>query len=212
MEILLLVPGGESGLEPPLPAIELLGLLGHDVRRGAEGTPADAVLVDARPHPAHARSACRRMRAARLVVPLIAVVTEAGLGSVTSDWGLDDLVLAEAGPAELQARLALAGARAAAPRPIVAGRIRIDPHTFVATVGGRRLDLSYKEFELLRFLALHPGQAFTRERLLREVWGFDFIGGFRTVDMHVRRLRAKLGPGDEELISTIRQVGYRLAA
>jgi DNA-binding response OmpR family regulator len=78
-------------------------------------------------------------------------------------------------------------------------------------VGGRALDLTFKEFELLRFLASHPGRVFTRPALLREVWGYDFYGGTRTVDVHIRRLRAKLGPEFEPLVETVRGVGYRAA-
>ncbi len=76
--------------------------------------------------------------------------------------------------------------------------------------GGRALDLTYKEFELLKYLAQHPGRVFTRAQLLQEVWGYDYYGGTRTVDVHVRRLRAKLGPDHEALIGTVRNVGYRL--
>jgi DNA-binding response OmpR family regulator len=147
-------------------------------------------------------------------MPLIVVVTEAGLPAITADWGLDDVVLASAGPAELEARLRMAAGRMAvdaADAPIDAGRLHIDPLAFSATVSGRRLDLTFKEFELLRFLAQHPEHVFTRERLLREVWGFDYLGGYRTVDMHVRRLRAKLA-GEEWMLVTVRQVGYKLAA
>ena len=71
------------------------------------------------------------------------------------------------------------------------------------------LDLTFKEFELLKFLAQHPGRVFTRAHLLQEVWGYDYFGGTRTVDVHVRRLRAKLGPEHEALIGTVRNVGYR---
>ena len=71
------------------------------------------------------------------------------------------------------------------------------------------LDLTFKEFELLKYLAQHPGRVFTREQLLQEVWGYDYFGGTRTVDVHVRRLRAKLGPENETLIGTVRNVGYR---
>ena len=74
---------------------------------------------------------------------------------------------------------------------------------------GRVLDLTFKEFELLKFLAQHPGRVFTRAHLLQEVWGYDYFGGTRTVDVHVRRLRAKLGPEHEALIGTVRNVGYR---
>ena len=78
-----------------------------------------------------------------------------------------------------------------------------------ARVRGRILDLTYKEFELLKFLAQHPGRVFSRAQLLQEVWGYDYFGGTRTVDVHVRRLRAKLGPEHEALIGTVRNVGYR---
>jgi DNA-binding response OmpR family regulator len=85
----------------------------------------------------------------------------------------------------------------------------IDPDTYAAKLKGRPLDLTYKEFELLKFLAQHPGRVFTRDQLLREVWGYDYFGGTRTVDVHVRRLRAKLGSEYESMIGTVRQVGYK---
>lgn len=87
----------------------------------------------------------------------------------------------------------------------------LNVETYQVTAGGRPMDLTYKEFELLRFLAEHPGRVFSRATLLREVWGYDFYGGTRTVDVHVRRLRAKLGPEHEHLIETVRGVGYRAA-
>jgi DNA-binding response OmpR family regulator len=213
VEILMLVPGPQGSPTRPLPALDLLG---HAVRLGTDEQPdrhTEAVLVDARRYPLEARRICRMLRTDGLQVPLIAVVTEARLPAITADWGLDDIVLTSAGPGELQSRLWMAVGRAAArgaDRPIEAGRLRIDPRSFSATVSGRRVGLAFKEFELLRFLALHPGQVFTRERLLREVWGYDFLGGNRTVDMHVRRLRSKLGPGNEFMIATVHRVGYRL--
>ena len=85
----------------------------------------------------------------------------------------------------------------------------IDEATYAARLRGRLLDLTYKEFELLKYLAQHPGRVFTRAQLLQEVWGYDYFGGTRTVDVHVRRLRAKLGPEHEALIGTVRNVGYR---
>jgi DNA-binding response OmpR family regulator len=91
------------------------------------------------------------------------------------------------------------------------GPLSINTDTYQVTVGGRVLDLTYKEFELLRFLVQRPGRVFTRSALLQEVWGYNFYGGTRTVDVHVRRLRAKLGPEYENLIETVRGVGYRAA-
>ena len=76
---------------------------------------------------------------------------------------------------------------------------------------GRSLDLTFKEFELLKYLAQHPGRVFTRAQLLHEIWGYDYFGGTRTVDVHIRRLRAKLGPEFEAIIGTVRNVGYRFS-
>ena len=89
------------------------------------------------------------------------------------------------------------------------GPLAIDTDTYRVTAAGRTLIFAFKEFELLRFLAHQPERVFTRPALLREVWGYDFYGGTRTVDVHVRRLRAKLGPEHEHLIQTVRGVGYR---
>ena len=93
--------------------------------------------------------------------------------------------------------------------PIHRGELVIDETTYTAKVGGRTLDLTFKEFELLKYLAQHPGRVFTRAQLLQEVWGYDYYGGTRTVDVHVRRLRAKLGTEHESLVGTVRNVGYR---
>ena len=92
---------------------------------------------------------------------------------------------------------------------ISSGDLVIDEATYSRAGRGRLLDLTYKEFELLKHLAQHPGRVFTRAQLLQEVWGYDYFGGTRTVDVHVRRLRAKLGPEYDVLIGTVRNVGYR---
>jgi DNA-binding winged helix-turn-helix (wHTH) protein len=89
------------------------------------------------------------------------------------------------------------------------GDLSVDEATYSAKLKGRVLDLTFKEFELLKYLAQHPGRVFTRAQLLQEVWGYDYFGGTRTVDVHVRRLRAKLGVEHESLIGTVRNVGYR---
>ena len=81
--------------------------------------------------------------------------------------------------------------------------------TYQATIDSSPLELTYMEYELLRFLATQPGKVFTRETLLNQVWGYDYYGGGRTVDVHIRRLRAKLGEEHANLISTVRSVGYR---
>jgi len=95
---------------------------------------------------------------------------------------------------------------------IRSGEVIIDESSYTAKIKGRVLDLTFKEFELLKYLAQHPGRVFTRSQLLQEIWGYDYFGGTRTVDVHIRRLRSKLGPEFEAIIGTVRNVGYRFAA
>jgi len=92
---------------------------------------------------------------------------------------------------------------------IRSGDVTIDEATYTARLKGNVLDLTFKEFELLKYLAQHPGRVFTRAQLLQEIWGYDYFGGTRTVDVHIRRLRSKLGPEFEAIIGTVRNVGYR---
>ncbi|PZH06830.1 transcriptional regulator [Streptomyces sp. NTH33] len=210
-----------NALQPSAEVLPALGLLLHTVRVApAEGpalvdTPsADAVLVDGRRDLPQVRGLCRLLRSTGLGCPLILVVTEGGLAAVTADWGIDDVLLDTAGPAEVEARLRLAlGRRQLAgedsPMEIRTGDLSVDEAAYSAKLKGRVLDLTFKEFELLKYLAQHPGRVFTRAQLLQEVWGYDYFGGTRTVDVHVRRLRAKLGPEHESLIGTVRNVGYR---
>jgi len=220
-ELLLLTPT-TGGPEHVLPA---LGLLTHRVRTLPaepsallEAPDADLLLLDARSDLVSARATCRLLHATGLAVPLVLVLTEGGLTVVTPEWGAADVVLADASPAELEARIRLAVGRGQVAdhdddtHRISAGDLTIDADAWTVRLRGRPLDLTYKEFELLRHLAQHPGRVFTRERLLQEVWGYDYFGGSRTVDVHVRRLRAKLGPEHEQLIGTVRNVGYRFDA
>ncbi|QKG24676.1 winged helix-turn-helix transcriptional regulator [Actinomadura verrucosospora] len=212
-----------NALEPSDEILPALGLLLHSVRVAPaeasaliDAPPADVVLVDARRDLVQAKSLCRLLRTTGLDCPLLGVVTEGGLAALSSEWGLDDMLLQTAGPAEVEARLRLALGRAAAvadadevPGEIRSGELTIDEATYTARLRGRILDLTFKEFELLKYLAQHPGRVFTRAQLLQEVWGYDYFGGTRTVDVHVRRLRAKLGAEYESLIGTVRNVGYR---
>lgn len=195
-----------------------LGLLSHRVRRipaqpaalvGAP--PADVIIVDARADLASAKSLCKILTTTGAGSPIIVVLTEGGLTAVNAEWGIDDVLLETAGPAEVDARLRLAIGRQSRDEGssmIRASGVTIDEASYSAKVHGRTLDLTFKEFELLRFFATHPSRVFTREQLLSEVWGYDYFGGTRTVDVHVRRLRAKLGDM-ESLIGTVRNVGYR---
>jgi DNA-binding response OmpR family regulator len=217
-DLLLLTPTA-GGSAQVLPA---LGLLSHRIRvlpvepsALVDAPDSDIVLLDARRDLVAARTTCRLLRATGLDVPLILVLTEGGLTVVKADWGVDDLLLENASPAEVECRFRLAIERSASagfesgPQEISAGELTIDAGGYSARLRGRPLDLTYKEFELIKYLVQHPGRVFTRAQLLQEVWGYDYYGGTRTVDVHVRRLRAKLGPEHEQLIGTVRNVGYR---
>ena len=213
-----------SALQPSAEVLPGLSLLGHQVKiLPAEGSAlleapdSDLILVDGRQELAQARDLCRLIRTTGADVPVVLIVTEGGLSVLNVDWGMDDVVLHTSGPAELEARIKLAVGRLAVQREaddpdshvIRTGEVVVDDATYTAKVRGRPLDLTFKEFELLKYLAQHPGRVFSRQQLLQEVWGYDYFGGTRTVDVHVRRLRAKLGPENETLIGTVRNVGYR---
>ncbi len=212
VQVLLLSDAPDSAL----PALELLT---HRVRRLpaeaaslAKAPEAAITLLDARESLPHARALCQIIRSATNA-PLVLIVNQAGLAALNESWQADDFVLIDASPGEVDARLRLVAVEeepAATSSEIRAGGIAIDEATYTATINGRLLNLTFKEFELLKHLALYPGQVFTRDRLLHEVWGYDYFGGTRTVDVHIRRLRAKLGADHESLIGTVRNVGYRL--
>lgn len=215
MDLLLLTADPDAACV--LPALDLLPVR---VRAAAPEAASlvtadryDLVLVDARSDIAAARALCRLLGADGLGLALLAVVTEGGVIAIGSDWGIADLVLAGAGPAEVHARLRLliSGAASSGNSSVTTvGDLTVEEETYTARLRGRALELTYKEFELLKFLAQHPGRVFTREQLVSEVWGYDFFGGTRTVDVHVRRLRAKLGPEHDSLIGTVRNVGYKV--
>ncbi|GAA1316864.1 response regulator transcription factor [Leucobacter albus] len=210
----------------PLPSLEILP---HTVAVANLATPLQAalayertphrvaaILLDGTADPRAARQAAIAL-AGRTRLPRIALLHDAALAALTHDWGVADFLTPDASPAEIEARLRLlpasgddAADETAQTTAIETAGVEIDESNFVATVHGRTLDLTYKEFELLHFLALHPARVFTRDQLLSEVWGMDYFGGARTVDVHVRRLRAKLGE-HEWLISTVRGVGYGFA-
>ncbi len=214
-----------NALAPGAEVLPALGFLQHPLRivpaDGAsllDAPPCDVLLVDGRRDLSTVRALCRVIRSTGVEVPVILILTEGGLAAVSNEWGVDDVLLDTAGPAEVEARLRLAIGRAAAASAtgpndeIRSGELVIDEATYTAKLRKRTLDLTFKEFELLKYLAQHPGRVFSRAQLLQEVWGYDYFGGTRTVDVHVRRLRAKLGPEHEGLIGTVRNVGYRFVA
>ena len=211
-QLLILTPAVNADVLPAL------GLLSHRTRHIPAETaqlisapPSDIIMIDARHDLQNAKSLCKILRTTGNSTPLIIILTEGGLTAVSADWAADDVILESAGPAEVDARIRLVLGRAAGDQSnskIQASGVVIDEASYSAKVHGRPLDLTFKEFELLRFFATHPSRVFTREQLLSEVWGYDYFGGTRTVDVHVRRLRAKLGDL-ESLIGTVRNVGYR---
>lgn len=219
MATVLLLTNDMHASSQILPALELLP---HQVKVApAEATAlldaprADVILLDARRDLVGARSLCRLIETTGKESPLLVVVNEGGLAALAADWGFDDILLTTAGPAEIDVRIRLATSPSSgtAAEPLIqTGNIVIDEAGYSAKVSGTQLDLTYTEFELLKYLAQHPGRVFSRQQLLSDVWGYDYFGGTRTVDVHVRRLRAKLGPEHESVIGTVRNVGYRFVA
>jgi len=177
----------------------------------------DILLLDARRDIPVAKNLAKLLHATGSGAPVVVITTEGGLSALSADWGIDDVILDTAGPAEVDARIRIAigeyAAQIAESDPtsgeIRTGEVAIDENSYTARIKGRALDLTFKEFELLKFLAQHPGRVFTRAQLLQEIWGYDYFGGTRTVDVHIRRLRSKLGPEHEAIIGTVRNVGYR---
>ena len=173
----------------------------------------EAVLVDAAENPAQGYAVLSAIAETGERAPVVAIVERADLERFAWDEVAEELLYPGAPEAELRVRFAMLRRRHGTSEGAVIrlGPLALDTETYRVTMAGQPLDLTFKEFELLRFLASSPGRVFTRPALLREVWGYDFYGGTRTVDVHVRRLRAKLGPEREHLVETVRSVGYRAA-
>ena len=224
MARVLLLTNTNGASAEVLPA---LGLLSHSVKILpseasvlVDAPEMDILFVDCRRDLSGSRALTKLIQSTGVSAPVIAIATEGGLPAFNSEWGIDDVILDTAGPAEVDARIRLAiGAHAAAMLAnnenvgeIRQGDVAIEEATFTAKLRGQKLDLTFKEFELLKFLAQHPGRVFTRAQLLHEIWGYDYFGGTRTVDVHIRRLRSKLGPEFESIIGTVRNVGYRFTA
>ena len=217
MAELACLTGHPGGAKEVLPALEYLAhpvaSLPLDLSSLTVAAAKDLVLIDATRDLSRAQAVCRTLRAGGEQIPVLVVIPEAGLAGLQPDWGASDFVLPTAGPAEVEARVRLLAQRPGTAEPddaVRVGELVVDPVSYQVRLRGRPLDLTYKEFELLRFLAARPGRVSTRAQLLQEVWGYDFFGGTRTVDVHVRRLRAKLGPEHESMIATVRGVGYKL--
>src|SRR3954468_1547768 len=218
MEPLLLYP------DPAPPALaQALDLAGYPWKSAAtvEGSnrvqPDDGwsgAIVCADTDPEAAFALCRGLRKRDVPLePLLLMVTAIQLDDLELREDLfDDFCVWPFQPKELEARLKhlfWRTGRETRPELIEYGSLVLNLETYQAAIDGRPLDMTYMEYELLKFLATHPGKVFTRETLLSRVWGYEYYGGARTVDVHVRRLRAKLGEEHANLIQTVRSVGYR---
>ena len=172
-----------------------------------------AVLVDAAENPGQGHAVLRALHERRPRTPVLVVLERRDLERFRWDEVADEILFPGAPEAEIRLRLAMLHRRSGATEDATVrlGPLTLDVDAYRMSLLGHPLDLTFKEFELLRFLAERPGRVFTRPALMREVWGYDFYGGTRTVDVHIRRLRAKLGPEHEGLIETVRGVGYRAA-
>lgn len=208
-----------ESVEHALPALELLPHHVTVLPLGATIADIDAaaptiIVLDATVNLVAARNTAQLLKNTGVQTPLLLVLTEGGMATVSAGWLMDDVVLNTAAPVEIDARIRLAAVPTVqeAETVIRSGAVTVDEASYTARLDGSPLNLTYKEFELLKFLAQHPGRVFTRAQLLSEVWGYDYYGGTQTVDVHVRRLRAKLGNEHENLISTVRNVGYSFNA
>jgi DNA-binding response OmpR family regulator len=216
LDVLLLT--NEADFQAALPTLDTFALtvrtapLGDGEVSLADG--ADVAIIDSRSDLVAARTACRHLTANRPALAVVAVVAPADFVEVDVDWNFDDVLLPAAGSAELQARLRLAitRRRKAVGGTLQFGELMLHPASYTVSLNGADLGLTLTEFKLLNFLVQHAGRAFSRTRLMHEVWGYESNGRVRTVDVHVRRLRAKLGPAHESMVDTVRGVGYMAAS
>ncbi len=209
--------------DPPVPLLaQTLDLSGYQWKAVANASvatqhePADGwagALVCAEDDAEGAFVIARALRNRDAPTPILLLVTGAQLGELELREDLfDDFCLAPFHPRELEARVRhmfWRTGRGARPEVVEYGDLMLNLETYQAALNNRPLDLTYMEYELLKFFTTHPGKVFTREQLLSRVWGYEYYGGARTVDVHVRRLRAKLGEEHAGLIQTVRSVGYR---
>ncbi|MEO6121550.1 MAG: response regulator transcription factor [Acidimicrobiales bacterium] len=219
MEPLLIFPD-----PPPPELVQTLDLGGYPWLAGLRPEAATRLepedgwagaIVCADTDPDGAFAMCRAVRKQRdlPLEPLLLLVAGHQLSDLELREDLfDDFCLSPVQPRELEARLKhlfWRTGRGTRPELLEYGPLILNLETYQAAIAKRTLNLTYMEYELLKFLATHPGKVFTRETLLSRVWGYEYYGGARTVDVHVRRLRAKLGNEHEHLIQTVRSVGYR---
>lgn len=169
---------------------------------------ADLVIVELRDQP------MRRLREAARVdedlgIPVVIIVEPGDLALLDSDARFADFHVSPIDPAELRIRLLRISRSNREDEVITFKDLVLNTLTYQAELGGEPMDLTYMEYELLRFLVDNPTRVWSREQLLSRVWGYEYYGGARTVDVHIRRLRAKLGEERSSWIATVRSVGYR---
>lgn len=171
------------------------------------------IIVDARQDLGAAKQFCQQLLTNPHGSTALLLINSAALSVLSPDWGAQDFILDDASPGEFDTRIRwlLALTTTSEQTNIVSGPVVINEDAYTVLVGGRQLDLTYTEFELLKCLVLHPDRVLTREFLLSEIWGYDYYGGTRTVDVHIRRVRAKLGAEFDSCITTVRNVGYRFS-
>jgi DNA-binding response OmpR family regulator len=228
VRVLVVCAEPEQALRDPDSVASILADLGCRVAVGAldladvdrgdlERHPPIIVIVDAGEDLPLAHRARRRIGESPALAdtPTLLVVAVTGLSSLDFSVGYDDFILRPIVPAELTARLRQLDWHTAtfgSEEVIKLGDLLIDVAGYEAHLHGRRLEFTHQEFELLRFLAQNRGRVFSRDQLLQKVWGYQYAGGTRTVDIHVRRVRAKLGEIAGSLIETVRNVGYKMRA
>ncbi len=196
-EVVLRAPGEVAGSEDYSPDVILL-----DLAAGAEDTEVKRILHEAQTD-------------VGVGAAVIAVVDPERPSGFDPALGLDDFLATTASPGELTLRLRQALWRRTgvdARNVLRCGDLEMDLANYTVHIAGKPVDLTYKEYELLRFLATNPDRVLSRETLLNRVWGYDFYGGSRTVDVHIRRLRSKIEDRHHTFIETVRNVGYRFRA
>ena len=176
--------------------------------------PLHLLVADFERCAAEAGALCRALKRHRTLkaLPLVLLLTEEQLAGLDVHWGMEDYLTLPVSAPRLAQRFAFLLWKLARVEPkhgFSRGGLVIDFERYEVRVDGDPVDVTYKEFELLKFLVTHPGTPFGREALLDQVWGYDYYGGARTVDVHIRRLRAKIEAGGDAYIETVRNVGYK---
>jgi DNA-binding response OmpR family regulator len=214
--ILIIAPEGEgieglrSGLARMGFACSIADNKEKAVKQVVEKSPT-LVLVAMNSHPAQMRELCQRLKLERQP-PIIALASKETLNSLDVEL-VDDFVIRPYDVEELALRVKrlLRGTKSVDTSEVIkCGDLVIDQARCETSVRGRLVVLTFREYELLCFLAKSRGRVFSREALLNKVWGYDYYGGDRTVDVHIRRLRSKIEDAEHTFIETVRNIGYRL--